>query len=94
MAKSIKDLKKENTFLKSKCERSDSTLVVLVEEVGSLLLKYIQSQQFMICPVTGIAFWPAGAHEETDGEVEKPEREARVFMPNPPSRTEAEFVGQ
>ncbi|XP_031381289.1 beta-taxilin isoform X2 [Punica granatum] len=32
MAKSIKDLKKENMFLKSKCEKSDFTLIELVEE--------------------------------------------------------------
>lgn len=32
MAKSIKELKKENAFLKSKCERSDFTLIELVEE--------------------------------------------------------------
>ncbi|THG23175.1 hypothetical protein TEA_019270 [Camellia sinensis var. sinensis] len=32
MAKSIKELRKENTFLKSKCEKSDITLVELVEE--------------------------------------------------------------
>ncbi|GKV34110.1 hypothetical protein SLEP1_g42526 [Rubroshorea leprosula] len=32
MAKSIKDLKKENVFLKSKCEKSDFTLIELVEE--------------------------------------------------------------
>lgn len=34
MAKSIKELKKENTFLKSKCEKSDFTLIELVEEVS------------------------------------------------------------
>ncbi|RWR98225.1 putative inactive leucine-rich repeat receptor kinase XIAO [Cinnamomum micranthum f. kanehirae] len=32
MAKSIKDLKKENNFLKSKCEKSDVSLIELVEE--------------------------------------------------------------
>lgn len=32
MAKSIKDLKKENIFLKSKCDKSDVTLIELVEE--------------------------------------------------------------
>ncbi|PIA29168.1 hypothetical protein AQUCO_06200034v1 [Aquilegia coerulea] len=32
MAKSIKELKKENAFLKGKCERSDVTLIELVEE--------------------------------------------------------------
>ncbi|KAK6136038.1 hypothetical protein DH2020_030204 [Rehmannia glutinosa] len=32
MAKSIKELKKENTFLKSKCEKSDVTLIELAEE--------------------------------------------------------------
>lgn len=36
MAKSIKELKKENGFLKSKCEKSDVTLIELVEEVSSL----------------------------------------------------------
>ncbi|XVF23670.1 hypothetical protein REPUB_Repub13aG0059200 [Reevesia pubescens] len=33
MAKSIKELKKENVFLKSKCDKSDVTLIELVEEV-------------------------------------------------------------
>lgn len=33
MAKSIKELKKENIFLKSKSEKSDVTLIELVEEV-------------------------------------------------------------
>ncbi|KAL4282175.1 hypothetical protein GQ457_03G027540 [Hibiscus cannabinus] len=32
MAKSIKELKKENMFLKSKCDKSDVTLIELVEE--------------------------------------------------------------
>ncbi|KAK4385881.1 Beta-taxilin [Sesamum angolense] len=32
MAKSIKELKKENTFLKSKCEKSDVTLIELADE--------------------------------------------------------------
>ncbi|KAJ8752335.1 hypothetical protein K2173_003971 [Erythroxylum novogranatense] len=32
MAKSIMELKKENMFLKSKCEKSDVTLIELVEE--------------------------------------------------------------
>lgn len=32
MAKSIKELKKENSFLKSKCEKSDVTLIELVDE--------------------------------------------------------------
>ncbi|KAB1218054.1 Alpha-taxilin [Morella rubra] len=32
MAKSIKELKKENSFLKSKCEKSDITLIELVDE--------------------------------------------------------------
>lgn len=34
MAKLIKELKKENDFLKSKCEKSDIALVQLVEEVS------------------------------------------------------------
>lgn len=33
MAKSIKELKKENSFLKSKTEKSDITLIELVDEV-------------------------------------------------------------
>lgn len=33
MTKSIKELKKENAFLKSKCDKSDVTLIELVEEV-------------------------------------------------------------
>ncbi|KAF8021891.1 hypothetical protein BT93_G2126 [Corymbia citriodora subsp. variegata] len=32
MAKSIKDLKKENAFLKDKCQKSDITLIELVDE--------------------------------------------------------------
>uniref|UniRef100_A0A7N2R9P4 Beta-taxilin n=1 Tax=Quercus lobata TaxID=97700 RepID=A0A7N2R9P4_QUELO len=32
MAKSIKELKKENSFLKSKCEKTDVTLIELVDE--------------------------------------------------------------
>ncbi|XP_019194452.1 PREDICTED: beta-taxilin-like [Ipomoea nil] len=32
MGKSLKELKKENTFLKSKCDKSDMTLIELVEE--------------------------------------------------------------
>ncbi|KAB2620167.1 beta-taxilin-like, partial [Pyrus ussuriensis x Pyrus communis] len=32
MAKSIKELKKENLFLKSKCEKTDVTLIELVDE--------------------------------------------------------------
>lgn len=34
MTKSIKELKKENTFLKSKTEKSDISLIQLVEEVS------------------------------------------------------------
>lgn len=34
MAKLIKELKKENDFLKSKSEKSDIALVKLVEEVS------------------------------------------------------------
>lgn len=34
MTKSIKELKKENSFLKGKTEKSDFTLVQLVEEVS------------------------------------------------------------
>lgn len=33
MAKSLKELKKENTFLKGKCDKSDISLIELVEEV-------------------------------------------------------------
>lgn len=33
MAKSIKEFKNENAFLKSKCEKSDVILIELVEEV-------------------------------------------------------------
>lgn len=38
MAKSLKELKKENTFLKGKCEISDISLIELVEEVVLPLL--------------------------------------------------------
>ncbi len=38
MAKSIKELKKENSFLKSKCEKSDVTLIELVDEVYIFVL--------------------------------------------------------
>ena len=34
MAKLVKELKKENEFLKSKCEKSDIALVKLIEEVS------------------------------------------------------------
>lgn len=94
MAKSMKDLKKENAFLKGKCERSDITLVELVEEVGLLSPLYFQPQMTHDLSSNRIHVLPAGAHEETNGEVEKSEREARIFMPNPPSRTEAKFVRQ
>ncbi|XP_068636478.1 uncharacterized protein [Aristolochia californica] len=40
MAKSMKELKKENTFLTSKCEKSDVTLIELVEE-----REYLKKQQ-------------------------------------------------
>lgn len=33
MAKSVKELKKENAFLKSKSEKSDITLIELADEV-------------------------------------------------------------
>lgn len=33
MAKSLKELKKENAFLKGKCDKSDVTLIELAEEV-------------------------------------------------------------
>jgi len=36
MAKSMKELKKENQFLKSKSEKSDITLIELVDEVHCL----------------------------------------------------------
>lgn len=41
MAKSIKELKKENQFLKSKSEKSDVTLIELVDEVRSLCLWFV-----------------------------------------------------
>lgn len=37
MAKSIKDLKKENTFMKSKSEKSDITLIELANEVWTTI---------------------------------------------------------
>lgn len=47
MAKSIKDLKKENAFLKNKCEKSDITLRELVDEVRvtsvTFVLPYLSS---------------------------------------------------
>lgn len=42
MSKLTKDLKRENTFLKSKCEKSDFTLIELVEEVIPRCLTLIQ----------------------------------------------------
>ncbi|KAL3810488.1 hypothetical protein ACJIZ3_000012 [Penstemon smallii] len=36
MAKSIKELRKENSFLKSKCDKSDVTLIELADERASL----------------------------------------------------------
>ncbi|KAL7228717.1 hypothetical protein ACSBR2_007421 [Camellia fascicularis] len=44
MAKSIKELKKENTFLKSKCEKSDITLVELVEEREHLKKQLVKTR--------------------------------------------------
>lgn len=40
MTKSIKELKKENSFLKSKCEKSDVTLIELLDEVNLHLLQF------------------------------------------------------
>lgn len=45
MAKSIKDLKKENTFLKSKSEKSDITLIELANEVKDFA--YIHLNEYM-----------------------------------------------
>ncbi|XAR52389.1 hypothetical protein NMG60_11020442 [Bertholletia excelsa] len=47
MAKSIRELRKENSFLKSKCEKSDITLIELVEERERLKkqLKKIKNQK-------------------------------------------------
>lgn len=39
MSKAIKELRKENAFLKSKTERSDLTLIELVEEVNQTTFK-------------------------------------------------------
>lgn len=39
MVKMIKDLKKDNEFLKSKCEKSDIAIVKLIEEVLDHLYK-------------------------------------------------------
>ncbi|KAH9311602.1 hypothetical protein KI387_026637, partial [Taxus chinensis] len=36
MTKTIKDLNKENNFLKSKCEKSDVTLIELIDERAKL----------------------------------------------------------
>lgn len=38
MAKSIKELKKENAFLKSKSEKSDVTLIELADEVSHVFI--------------------------------------------------------
>ncbi|KAJ7975093.1 alpha-taxilin [Quillaja saponaria] len=47
MAKSVKELKKENQFLKSKCDKSDVTLIELVDERERLKkqLKKIKNQK-------------------------------------------------
>lgn len=42
MATLIKELKKENEFLKGKCEKSDIALVKLVEEVIYILVDTIK----------------------------------------------------
>ena len=41
MSKAIKELRKENAFLKSKTERSDLTLIELVEEVNQTIFSQI-----------------------------------------------------
>ena len=38
MEKTVNEFKKENAFLKSKCDKSDVTLIELVEEVVSSIL--------------------------------------------------------
>lgn len=53
MAKSIKELKKENLFLKNKSEKSDVTLIVLVEEVS-----FAQTYNIFFC-VISTQFTPA-----------------------------------
>ncbi|KAL5724570.1 hypothetical protein ACHQM5_007811 [Ranunculus cassubicifolius] len=47
MAKSIKELKKENAFLKGKCDKSDVTLIQLVEEreMGKKQLEKLKNQK-------------------------------------------------
>lgn len=42
MGKLIKELKKENQFLKSKCERSDVAIVKLIEEVRCVIFEMMK----------------------------------------------------
>lgn len=46
MVKMIKDLKKDNEFLKSKCEKSDIAIVKLIEEVLDHLYKLFLISDF------------------------------------------------
>lgn len=49
MTKSIKELKKENQFLKSKSEKSDITLIELVDEVNDFF--FLSFVCFLDCTI-------------------------------------------
>lgn len=51
MAKSIKELKKENAFLKGKCDKTDVTLIELAEEVmlSLSLLTLFKERKLLVC---------------------------------------------
>lgn len=94
MTKSIKELKKENAFLKSKCDKSDVTLIELVEEV-----KFISFHSLELLSIPGRGYVElilifsrvAWANQETIGEDKKSERKARIIVPITSSREEAKL---
>lgn len=95
MAKSIKELKKENEFLKSKCEKSDFTLIELVEEVW--LSSYLILPLLKLFSFFGTYCWlnqAAWEIKETIGEVKESKGKAWVIMPNTTGREEAKLNGE
>ncbi|KAI7753025.1 hypothetical protein M8C21_016780, partial [Ambrosia artemisiifolia] len=69
MTKSIKDLKKENAFLKGKTEKSDITLIQLVEEVNKACNCLKLYEKLDICKIIGCKFYEQ--RERTKKQLEK-----------------------
>lgn len=67
MAKSIKELKKENVFLKSKSEKSDVTLIELVEEVNFTSFSLLLYLFFLVTVKLASAPLPMCLDQLTDG---------------------------